>query len=343
MAETRRIVLLTFVFFWVIQQANGGIIQIQGHPNQSKEFEEEKDRPQARAALTVNVNQVRVDVTVRTRKDNLIQGLQKNHFTIYENKVQQELTHFSSIEAPLTAVLVTEYSSVLPWEMLYEAWLGSQIFAQNMRDDDWIAVMAYDLRPEILVDFTQNKNEVFGALRRLNFPGYRESCLYDAIFDVLDRIEELEGKTAVVLISSGLDTFSKINMDEAMKKVKRTNAVIYPVSIGQNMRLRYEDRFSDSTRLDFYHADVVLREFANYTGGEAFFPRFETEFSSIFQTIASLLRNQYSLGYISTNPKMDGKLRKIKVEVSADVDGDGKNDKLKVVHRRGYLADEKEG
>ena len=121
-----------------------------------------------------------------------------------------------------------------------------------------------------------------------------------------------------------------------------TNAVIYPVSIGQNLRLRYEHRMSASTRMDFYQADVVLKEIAKYTGGEAFFPRFTTQFRSIFETISHLLRNQYSLGYVSTNPKKDGKLRKIKVEVDADVNGDGKPDKLKVVHRRGYLAKKKD-
>jgi hypothetical protein len=94
--------------------------------------------------------------------------------------------------------------------------------------------------------------------------------------------------------------------------------------------------------MDFYQADVVLKEMAKYTGGEAFFPRFTTQFRNIFLTIANLLRNQYSLGYISTNTKKDGKLRRIKVEVKVDVDGDGKIDKLKVAHRRGYLAEKKE-
>lgn len=312
---------------------------VAGSPTKDKkQIEEEEERPGGRAALSVTVDQVRVDVTVRDKKGNLIQGLQKENFKIFENKLQQEITHFAPIEAPMTAVLITEYSSVLPWEMLYEAWMGSQIFAHNMRQEDWVAVVAYDLKPEILVDFTQDKSKVFGALRRLSTPGYRESCLYDTIVDVLDRIQEMEGKTAIVLISTGLDTLSRKNMDEALRKVKRTNAVIYPVSIGQNLRLRYEQYMNATTRLDFYQADGVLKEFAKYTGGEAFFPRFSTQFRSIFETISLLLRNQYSMGYVSTNTKRDGKLRKIKVEVDADVDGNGKPDKLKVTHRRGYLA-----
>jgi hypothetical protein len=92
--------------------------------------------------------------------------------------------------------------------------------------------------------------------------------------------------------------------------------------------------------MDLYQADAVLKAFAKYTGGVAFFPRFVQAHQGIFQTISLLLRNQYSLGYVSTNTKKDGKLRKIKVEVLADVDGDGKPDKkLKVQHREGYVVE----
>jgi VWFA-related protein len=177
------------------------------------------------------------------------------------------------------------------------------------------------------------------ALRRLNYPAYRESNLYDTITDTLDRIQEVDQRTAVVLLTTGLDTFSKINLGETLDRVKKANAVIYSVSLGGNLRTRAEHRMSSTTRLDFYQGDATLKAFAKYTGGEAFFPRFLSEFPGIFETIALLLRNQYSLGYVSSNTKKDGKYRKIKVEVNLDLDGDGKNDKLKVGHREGYLTD----
>jgi len=85
-----------------------------------------------------------------------------------------------------------------------------------------------------------------------------------------------------------------------------------------------------------------LREFAKSTGGQAFFPRFTSEFPGIFSTIGALLRSQYSIGYVSSNTKRDGKFRKIKVTVDIDIDGDGKKDKLKVLHRQGYMAEKAE-
>ena len=307
---------------------------------QKKEIEEEESRPEGQAGIRIDVQQIRVDVTVRSKDGNLIGGLRKEHFQVYEDKVRQEITYFEPVEAPMTAVLIIEYSRNLPWEMLYEAIMASYTFVDQMRSGDWVAVIAYDLRSEILVDFTQDKAQVYQSLRRLTYPGYSESNFYDTLFDTLDRVQELEQRTAVLCLTSGLDTFSKKNLNEMLDKVKKSNTVIYSVSLGGNLRARAESRMPSMIRLDFYQADAALKAFAKYTGGEAFFPRFNSQFNDIFQTISVLLRHQYSLGYVSTNTKKDGKYRKIKVDIEVDIDGDGKNDKLKVQHREGYLADE---
>jgi len=306
---------------------------------QEKQIEEKKSKPAGEAAIRLEVQQVRVDVTVRNKDGNLITGLQKDNFEIYEDKVKQEITYFEPVEAPMTVVLITEYNNaVLSWEFLYEAIMASYTFVDQMREGDWVAVIAYDLKPEILVDFTQNRAEVHNALRKLNYPAYREANLYDTVYDTLDRIQELDQKTAIVLLTSGIDTFSKKNLGEVLDRVKDSNSPIYAVSLGGNFRARYEDYMRSTTRLDFYQADATLKAFAKYTGGESFFPRFLAEFPGIFQTIAAMLRTQYSLGYVSTNSKKDGKYHKIKVEVNADADGDGKPDKFKVNHREGYYA-----
>src|SRR5690606_34877447 len=304
---------------------------------QQRDIEEERSDPQGQAALRVEVDQIRVDVTVEDKDGNLITGLQKEHFEIYEENVKQEITFFEPIEAPMTAVLIVEYSNVLPWELLYEAIMASYTFVDQMRRDDWIAVIAYDLKPEILVDFTQNKAEVYNALRRLTFPSFRESNLYDTVIDTLDRIQELDQKTAIVLLSTGLDTFSKKTLDDALKKVRQSNTVIYPVSLGGNLRARADHYMSTNTRMDLLQGDATLKYFARYTGGESYFPRFITEYPAIFQNISAVLSHQYSLWYVSSNTKNDNKYRKIKVEVKADVDGDGNPDKLKTRHREGYL------
>ncbi len=215
--------------------------------------------------------------------------------------------------------------------------MASHIFARQMRPGDWVAMIAYDIRPEILVDFTQNAGEVMQALRRLNYPAFRESNLYDTVIDTMDRLEEVDGKVAMVLVSSGLDTFSKNNLGQLLKAARKTNVVIYPVSIGGNFRARYDNYLGATARLDFQQADNTLRTLAKYTGGQAYFPRFEAAYPGIFETISALLRSQYTLSYVSSNPSRDEKYRKLKVVVEADVNGDGKPDKLKVRHKEGYI------
>lgn len=306
---------------------------------QEKQIKEKEDKPEYQASLSVKVNQVRVDVAVRDKKDNLLSGLTKEHFTIYEDKVQQEITNFAPIEAPMTAVLLIEYNKVLNWELLYEAWLSSHYFVRGMRKGDWVAVVAFDIRPEILVDFTQDKSEVWNSLRALNFPAFSESNFYDALYDVLDRTQEVEGKTAIIAVATGIDTFSKKNLSQLLDRVKKGNATIFAVSLGGNYRARGEHRLSANSRMTLLQADNTLKTITKWTGGEAYFPRFSSAYPGIFETISTMLRHQYSLSYIPTNTAKDGKFRKIQVKVNADVDGDGKPDKLKVFHRNGYEAD----
>lgn len=303
---------------------------------QEQKIEEEETTAAGQAAIRVGVSLVRVDATVQTKDGDLIKGLSKENFEIYEDKIKQEITYFEPVEGPITAVLLTEFSKAIPWQFLYEAVMASYTFVYQMRPGDWFAVMAYDMTPEILVDFTQNKAEVFGALRKLNSPAFRESNLYDSMWDVLDRTEELDQKLAIILLSSGLDTFSKKNLSDTLNRVKRTNAVIYPVSLGGNFRARYEDNLATDGRLNLQQGDAALKYMAKYTGGTAFFPRFNSQFDGIFQTISALTRHRYALGYTPSEPEKDGEYRKITVKVNVDINQDGKPDKLKVLHREGY-------
>src|SRR5262249_11962947 len=114
--------------------------------------------------------------------------------------------------------------------------------------------------------------------------------------------------------------------------------VVYSVGIGQNRRLRNEPYMSGEVSIEYQMADNRLRSFSEFSGGLAYFPRFTSEFRNIFAEISARLRHMYSLGYISSNTKKDGKFRKVRVEVNADPSGQGKSEKLKVTYRKGYIA-----
>jgi Ca-activated chloride channel homolog len=304
--------------------------------------EEEKDHPQGQTAISVAVDLVTLQVLVTDPKGNVILGLKPENFKIYEDNVEQQITHFASVDANITVVMLVEYSRQVS-RFIYEVWDAIYGFADSLKKGDWVAVIGYDIRPTILCDFTQDKQKLNDTLRRFNYPAFLESNLSDALIFSLDRVEEIEGKVAILLVSTGLDTFSRATYDEALNKCKAANASVYAISLGQNFRIRAEaaGMISPEGNLELLMSDNRLRYFAEYTGGAAYFPRFTTELPSIFSNVSTLLRNQYSISYASSNTKKDGKFRKIRVAVTADYNHDDKPDKVKITTRSGYLAKER--
>jgi Ca-activated chloride channel family protein len=300
---------------------------------------EDEDRPEGQTAIAVAVGLVNLQVLVTDNKGSIITGLKPENFTVYEDNVKQEISHFAPVEANITVVMLVEYSRQVSY-FINEVWSAIYGFADKLRKGDWVAVVGYDIRPEILLDFTQDRSKLQEALGRFSYPAFSESNLSDALIDTLDRVEETEGKVAILLVSTGLDTFSRHTYDEALKKCQQASASVYAIGLGQNFRIRAEaaGRISPENNLELLMSDNRLRSFADYTGGAAYFPRFITEFPAIFNNVSALLRNQYSIAYVSSNTRRDGKFRKIRVEVNADITDKGKPVKLKVTTRRGYLA-----
>lgn len=303
-------------------------------------------------AINVDVPLVNVDVSVLTKTGQFVPGLKKDNFRVLEDGVPQKITNFSQAEAPITAVLLVEFAST-NYYFLYDALNASYNFANSLKKDDWIAVEYYDMKPHILVDFTQDKRAIMGALNSLRIPTFSETNLFDALYDTLDRLDRVEGRKYIILISSGVDTFSKLNLDQILKKVKAThNITIYGVSIGRAVREYYEARgatlphgLAPIQNIDYLQADNEMNTFARLTGGRAYFPRFEGELPEIFHDVAADIRNQYNLAYHPTNPKLDGTYRKLKVELVAPDGGPlkvkdqkGKDVKIQIIAREGYTA-----
>ncbi len=304
------------------------------------ESEEDEEQIQGRTAISVSVDLVSLQVLVTDTKGNPLIGLRPENFVIYEDNVKQEITHFSPVDANITVVMLVEYSHNIDY-FVGQIWNAMYSFADSLRKGDWVAVIGYDLRSTILCDFTQDRQKLYDALRRFTYPSFYESNLSDALIDTLDRTQEIEGKVAVLLISTGLDTLSRHTYDDALRKCKEANASVYAIGLGQAFRILADARglISPIANLDLLMGDTRLKSFAEFTGGAAYFPRFDTEFPAIFAEISKQLRSQYSVAYASTNTKKDDKYRKIKVDVKVNLtDNKGKPIKLKVITRKGYVA-----
>ena len=127
-------------------------------------------------SIRVDVPLVNVDVLITTKDGQFIPGMKKDNFRVFEDGVEQKIINFNQADAPITAVMLIEFASTNYYFMV-DALNSAYTFANNLKKEDWIAVESYDMKPHILVDFTQDKRAVMGGLGELRFPGFAETNL----------------------------------------------------------------------------------------------------------------------------------------------------------------------
>lgn len=299
--------------------------------------------PQSDVSISVDVPVVTLDVVAATQHGDLIPNLKKENFRVFDEGVPQAITNFAPTEAPITTVLLLEFSSRGYYEFF--AYIGkywaSALFPQ-LQQKDWVALETFDMKTRIEVDFTQNKDEVMQGLSRLYFPGFSESNVFDAILETTDRLKDVKGKKSIILVASGVDTFSKHTLDQTMKALRGSDVPIFCIGLGQ--------AYSNFARggmqsMNYLQAQNQLNTFARETGGFAWFPQFEGEMPDIFRSVAAFLRHQYSLSFTPSSGAKDGKFHKVKVELVAPdggpltvTDQKGKKQKYQIYAREGYQA-----
>lgn len=317
----------------------------------SKFGKKEQQLPEGVPSFRTDVTSVTVDVAVLDNKGHFIPNIPRNYFRILEDNVPQQIKEFSQGEAPMTVAMVIEFSNLWQsyWtETWYQTLTAAYGFLETLKQEDYVAVVAFDLRTEILSDFSTDKREAYEAMRRLQIAAYSESNMYDAVAETAQRMSDIEGRKAIVLIASGYDTFSKLTFDKTRRILQEAGVPIYAIGIGEAIRQWYDARgaMGPIARLDALQANNALRVFAKETGGMAFIPRFYGEFPAIFQSISDALRRQYVLTYNPSNQARDGKFRKIKVELVNPATGealritDQKNKPIKyqIIAKNGYTA-----
>src|SRR5579871_3269740 len=323
------------------------------NPDQPKipsQYKKDKDTPSSLPTFHSDVTAVQIEVSVLDNKGHFIPNIPKDRFRVLEDNIPQQISTFSTnADAPMTIAMVIEFSNLFQryysqgW---YETLQASYGFVQTLKPDDYLAVIAFDMHPEILSDFTTDRMKTQEAMQRLRIPGFSESNMLDAVVDTVQRMSNIEGRKAILLIATGRDTFSKLTFDKARKAIQEGGVPIYAISILQALRIMAEQRMGPLQRMDFLQADNEMNTFARETGGQAFFPRFLAEYPGIYNTIAQALRNQYSIAYHPSNQAKDGKYRKIKVELVNPENGEAlkivdekhKPIKYSVIAKGGYTA-----
>ena len=321
--------LATFVAFAAPQQ-QGPVKPPQSQQQQQPQY-----------SLTVKSQVVQVNTVVTDQDGNIVTGLKKENFRVFDNNQPQQIVNFEPNDAPITMVILLDFDARY---YSYLGYLSQQIaygFAPHLGPNDWVALVTFDLKPTIVVDFTKNKQEIQNSIATLGFPGFSESNLFDALIDTVDRLKDVQGKKSILLIAPGDDTFSKHTLSQTYDALKKTNVTVFCVGSIESLMVTSPTEGG----VGYLQAKNQMDYFARLTGGYAWFPRFEGELPDIFNSVVQMLRNQYSLGFLPPDSARDGKYHKVKVEVVDDkgnpfmIEGKkGKMKKVVVYAREGYQA-----
>jgi VWFA-related protein len=318
-------------------------------PQQAPKPQQPQTLPQTPATIKVDVELVNVLYTVHAKKGGaLIPNLEKNDFTVFEDGKQQNIRHFSKeTDLPLTLGLLVDISASQTRLIDIERDAASSFFSNVIRNKDEAFLISFGKDTELLQDYTNSPRILTAALRDLRGDGItpmlgggpvnqgpvpqigapKGTLLYDAVYLASnEKLKTEVGRKALILITDGVDEGSAYNLRTAVEAAQKADAIIYSIY--------YVDRA-------FYSGggfmigsggggEGYLKKMSEETGGRVFTVSNKHPLTEVFKEIQEELRNQYSIGYESTNPNRDGTFRRIEIKVD--------NSDYRVQARNGYYA-----
>lgn len=257
------------------------------------------------ASVKVDVDLVLVNATVTDPGNRFVTGLEKDHFKVFEDKVEQKVSQFSTEDLPVSIGLLFDVSSSMG-DKIARAKDAAVAFLKTTNPEDEFFLLTFADQPKVEEEFTSDVSEIQNRLAFARAKG--STTLYDAVYLGLEKMKHGHNpKKAILLITDGEDTRSRYSLVNVRNAVKESDTQMYAIGI-----------------VDSYYSDFsqgrsgrgVLEEMTETTGGKAYFPNSVYELEDICVKIALELKNQYVLGYSSTNPAKDGRWRKIKVKLN---------------------------
>jgi Ca-activated chloride channel family protein len=271
----------------------------------------------------VGLDLVNVTVTVRDGQGGLVSDLGAGDFVVCEDGRPQAVQVFAPAAAPeerqelaLNLGMLFDTSESMRKDLRLSQESAIRFLESIPRARDLLLVF-FDRDIRISRYSSENQQGIFGRILESKGAGY--TALHDAIVVYLSRVVDTPGRKVLVLFTDGDDTTSQVPAGEVQKIVRSSDVTIYPVAFPGESR----PNTSEALR-----ARSFLHSLAELSGGRVFQPTASKELAAIYQSILDELGTQYVLGYVSDNPKHDGKYRRITVEL--------KRPALKVRHRPGY-------
>lgn len=277
----------------------------------------------------VEVDLVMVYTSVFDKEGRFVSGLKKEDFNVYEDGDKQEITSFSQIDLPVTIGIILDLSGSMEGKM-EQVNRAARAFVQASNPNDQIFLVGFNDEVDLLRGFTSDVDEITDALENSVTMG--GTVLYDAIYlGVEEAHRGAKSKKAIIVITDGEDKDSVYSLNELVTFIQSSDVQVY--NVGFIDETSSKSLFSGWFKTDEEKARDALKRISEESGGKAYFPEEISEIHGIVAEIAAELRNQYSIGYFSSNEKRDGSWRRIVVKVDKN---SVKNPQIR--HRRGYFA-----
>ena len=279
--------------------------------------------------IGVTVDLVLTYTTVFDKAGRFVSGLRQDDFKVYEDGVQQTILSFSQEDVPVSMGILLDLSGSMRGkiEQVNKAALAF-ITASNPQDQ--VFLIGFNEDVELLQDFTNDIDEITDALENTAVMG--STAIYDAVYLGVQKAHTgTKAKKAIVLITDGVDKESFYTLDELVSKVQESDVQVY--TVGFLDPIKKKGLFSSWSKSVPEKARDALTRISEETGGKAFFPDQVGQIHTIVSEIAHELRNQYSIGYFSSNGARDGSFRRVKIEIAGP---SAEGNRLR--YRRGYFA-----
>ncbi|HEX5708495.1 MAG TPA: VWA domain-containing protein [Pyrinomonadaceae bacterium] len=260
--------------------------------------QDEKER------IIIHSDLISLNVTVTDMYGRFVTGLGRKAFTVFDDKVEQEIVFFSDEDAPVSLGVVFDVSGSMSGDKIQRAREALTRFVDTSHHGDEYFLIGFNHRAQLLLDKTRDSDALTDKLTFVSTKG--QTALYDACYLGVEKVTRgAHQKRAVLLISDGQDNSSRYTFSELRRLLKETDVIIYAIGINDGP---YDSTLDVSGR-------AILEELSGVSGGKAFFPNSGAEMNDVFERIALELRTQYSIGYRPSNFANDGKWHKLKVRV----------------------------
>jgi Ca-activated chloride channel family protein len=298
-------------------QKSGAQVQVPNRPT-SPLFNSTQGKQKTEIHFDPATGVVTLKLLVQDPNGYFIPNLRRDNFVVYENGVRQQSATVDIEHASITLSLLMEFGGRAPGlnhQMGDEVARAAQQLLDELGPEDKVTFWKYSDQVQKLADANQSRDAVKTELIAMGTPAVSETNLYDAILATVGEMRPVRGRKAIVLITSGIDTFSKAHYEDARKAAEESDAPIYVISLTQVLRQVMQMQDRPLVKVDWDKLEHQLQDIARISGGRAYTPSNTIQLSPVYDDMMENLKVRYVITYKSSNSGDPNSPRAVRVEL----------------------------